>query len=129
MPEAFTPTSKARKVAIKRANAGRTLKAEWLLTNDAFKGWKVGTSLDFYGDLVKLNADLAPVFTKLANEVTLSKSERAMLRGAIGNVQSALRKLTKNEKASLIADTDNGPILLDEIDGKPVTRYIIRRAA
>jgi hypothetical protein len=129
MPQAFTTSDKARSIAIQRAEgAGRTSALNYLRDDESMRGWKVGDSLDVFEDLCKYSDKVAPLIAKLSREYVPSK-DRAPLRSALGAMQNELRKITRNEKASLVADKEHGPIMLDESDGKPVTRFIVKRTA
>lgn len=128
--QTFTPSDKARKVAfVRAAGSGRTSKLAKLANDDAFKGWKIGATFDVYSDLCEYNEKIAPLIDRLARSEYVPSKERAVLRSALGSMQQVLRTTLKNDKASLVVDNENGPILLDEIDGKPVTRYLVRREA
>lgn len=130
MPSAFSTTDQARKVAIARAgSAGKAAKLAYLSSDATFKSWKVGQSLDFFDDLCKYSDKVAPLIGRLAASEVIPSKDRAVLRSAIGAVQAELRKVTRNEKAELIADVENGPIILDTVDEKPVTRYVLTRRA
>jgi len=130
MPSAFTPSAQARKVAIMRVgNAGRAAALSYLASDKTMQAWKVGESLDFYSDLCKYSAKVAPLIGRLATSEVIPSKDRAALRSAIGSVQEQLRAATRNPKAELVADAENGPIMLDEHDDKPVTRYILKRTA
>jgi len=130
MPQAFTLSDKARKVAIVKAEgSGRESKLSYLKVDDTFKSWQVGTSMDVFEDLCKYSDKVAPLIAKLGREYVKS-TDRSALASALGAMQRELRKATRNDKASLIADKAAGPIILDESeDGKPVTRFIVKRTA
>ena len=134
MPSAFTPTKTARTVAIARAgSAGKSAALDYLQSNEDMQNWSIGESLDFYADLCKYSDKVAPLIGRLAASEVIPSKDRAVLRSAIGAVQTQLRKLVKDEKASAVANAEYGPIMLDveEIDGEevPVTRYILKREA
>jgi hypothetical protein len=123
MPQAITLSDKAREVAVIRAaGSGRTSKFNYLLTDDTFKSWSVGTDLDVFEDLCKYSEKVKPLIARLTREYVDGKT-RGVLRSALGSMQNELRKATKNDKASLVFQN----IILDEVDGKPVTRYVVRR--
>jgi len=124
MPQAITSSDKAREVAIIRAEgSGRTSKMAFLQTDDSFRKWEVGQDMDCFEDLCKYSEKIKPLIAKLTREYVDGKS-RGVLRSALGSMQNELRKV-HGEKASLTFQK----ILLDEVDGKPVTRYVIRRTA
>jgi hypothetical protein len=123
MPQAITASDTAREVAIIRAEgSGRTSKLHFLSTDPTFKNWAVGTDMDCFEDLCKYSDKVKPLIAKLTREYVDGKS-RGLLRSALGSMQNELRKATKNDKASLVFQK----ILLDQVDGKPVTRYVVRR--
>lgn len=130
MPQAFTLSDKARKAAIVKADAtARVTKLSFLHSDDSFKSWKVGDSMDVYADLIRYSDKVAPLISKLTREYVKS-TDRTALATALGAMQRELRKATRNDKASLCADKAAGPIILDESeDGKPVTRFIVKRTA
>lgn len=126
MPQAITVTDKAREVAIVRAEgSGRKSKLHYLSTDAVFKGWTVGKDMDCYDDLCKYSDKVKPLIDRLIRGEYVDSKDRAVLRSALGSMQTVLRNVTKNDKAALTFQK----IILDEVDSKPVTRYVIRRTA